>query len=395
MGNGIIGDRRGAPLTTSTSAGSGGVRSHRVIFIDLARAMAVVLMVFGHTFSALLSDAYRVGDWVDVWTFQRGLTSGFFLLLAGLAFSVATSRHWPAHTHVSVGLLKRLRRFVILIVLGYSLHFPVSHLADLATATDQQWRRLFAVDVLQMIGVTFIGVQALVMATRTRRAFTVAVLVVAAVIVVATPTVRDVDWVPLLPLSLVAYLSAATGSQFPLFPWSAYVLCGAALGQLYARWGASHPAVFANWGMLAPGVVLIALAAYIEGLLGPLAAGPSGWIPRDVLLRAGACLVVLSLLAHASQHIAQLPRVFGAVAQESLLVYFVHLCVVYGSVWNLGLDRVYGEALSPAASVMTAIAVVVPMIGLAWLWNGLKHSRPRVAKRVTVLAGIGLIVSLL
>ena len=357
--------------------------------------MAVVLMVFGHTSSALLSDVYRVGDWVDVWTFQRGLTSGFFLLLAGLAFSVATSRHWPAHTHLSVALLRRLGRFAILIILGYSLHFPVSHLADLATATDQQWRRLFAVDVLQMIGVTFIAVQALVMAARTRGAFTVAVLVVAAAIVVATPTVRNIDWVPLLPLSLVAYLSTATGSQFPLFPWSAYVLGGAALGQLYARWGAARPTAFANWGMLAPGVALIMLAPYIEALLGPLAAGASAWMPRDVLLRAGSCLVVLGILAHACQHIARLPRLFGAVAQESLLVYFVHLCVVYGSVWNVGLYRFYGEALSPAESVLTAIAVVVPMIALAWLWNGLKHSRPVAAQRVRVLAGIGLVVFLL
>ena len=382
-------------MTATTTAGIGGVRSHRVIFIDLARAIAVVLMVFGHTSSALLSDAYRVGAWVDVWTFQRGLTSGFFLLLAGLAFSVATSRHWPAHTHLSVVLLKRFRRFAILIVLGYALHFPVSHLADLATATDQQWRRLFAVDVLQMIGVTFIAVQALVMVARTRRVFAVAVLVVAAAIVVATPTVRTIDWVPLLPLSFVAYLSTETGSQFPLFPWSAYVLCGAALGQLYARWGAAHPTAFANWGMLAPGMGLIVLASYIEGLLGPLTAGAAGWIPRDVVLRTGSCLLVLGMLAHATRHIARLPRLFGAVAQESLLVYFVHLCVVYGSIWNPGLYRFYGEALSPAASFLTAVAVVVPMIALAWLWNGLKHSRPVVASRVRVMAGIGLIVFLL
>lgn len=83
------------------------------------------------------------------------------------------------------------------------------------------------------------------------------------------------------------------------------------------------------------------------------------------------------------------------VAQESLLVYLVHLCVVYGSIWNQGLYRFHGEVLSPPASVITAIAVVVPMIVLALLWNGLKHSRPVVAKRVKVLAGIGLIVSLL
>jgi len=356
--------------------------------------MAVVLMVFGHTTSALLSDAYKLGDWVVVWTFQRGLTSGFFLLVAGLAFSVATSRNWAAHTHVSLTLLKRLRRFAILIILGYLLHFPVSDLAGLATATDQQWRRLLAVDVLQMIGVTFMVLQALVMVTRTRRAFAVAVLMVAAAIVAATPVVRDFDWVSLLPLSLVAYLSTVTGSQFPLFPWSAYVLCGAALGQVYARWGLVHPTAFANWAILVPGVALIVLASYIEGLLGPLAASASGWIPRDVLLRAGSCFVVLGLLAHASQYITQLPRVFGAVAQESLLVYFVHLCIVYGSIWNPGLYRFYGEALSPAASVITAIAVVVLMIALAWLWNGLKHSRPVVAKRVTVMVAIGLIVFL-
>ena len=222
-----------------------------------------------------------------------------------------------------------------------------------------------------------------------------AVLVVAAAIVVVTPTVRDIDWVPRLPLSLGAYLSTGTGSQFPLFPWSTYVLIGVALGQIYARWGAAHPTVFANRGMLAPGVALIALASLVDWLLGPLAAGESGWIPRDVLLRAGSCLLILGMLAHACQYIVQLPRVVGAVAQESLLVYFVHLCIVYGSIWNPGLFRFYGEALSPAASVMTAIAVVVPMIALAWLWNGLKHSRPVVAKRVTIMAGIGLIVSLL
>ena len=68
------------------------VHARRVVFIDLARALAVVLMVAGHTSSALLADRYRTGYWFDVWTFQRGLTSALFLLLAGFAFSVATTR---------------------------------------------------------------------------------------------------------------------------------------------------------------------------------------------------------------------------------------------------------------------------------------------------------------
>lgn len=44
---------------------------------------------------------------------------------------------------------------------------------------------------------------------------------------------------------------------------------------------------------------------------------------------------------------------------------------------------------------MTVITVVLPMIALAWLWNGLKHSRPRVARLVSVVAGMGLVALLL
>jgi uncharacterized membrane protein len=103
------------------------VHAHRVIFIDLARALAVVLMVAGHTSSALLADPYRGGPWFDVWMFQRGLTSALFLLLAGFAFTVATTRHWSSHLRVSDAVVKRLRRFALFVVLGYGLHFPVLH----------------------------------------------------------------------------------------------------------------------------------------------------------------------------------------------------------------------------------------------------------------------------
>ena len=71
------------------------------------------------------------------------------------------------------------------------------------------------------------------------------------------------------------------------------------------------------------------------------------WVPTQVSLRMGASLILLALIARASQRITRLPHVFGAVAQETLLIYFVHLCIVYGSVWNRGLAQIYGQTLSP------------------------------------------------
>ncbi len=362
---------------------------HRVIFIDLARAMAVVMMVYGHTVSALLAPEYRTGAWFDLWIFQRSLTSSLFLLLSGFAFSIATTRHWASHTRLTPGVLKRARRFALFILLGYALHFPVRHFADLAYASEERWRSFFVVDVLQLIGVTFLFIQLLVLTVKSRRVFMVVSFVLALAIIYAAPWAWSRDWTASMPDVLAAYLSPSTGSQFPLVPWAGYVLMGAAAGQVYARWGAADLKRFANRALLIPGLVILPLT-WNRGWEGPLArfgAGDSNWVPGEVIFRAGACFVILALMAHASQRIARLPHLFGAVAQESLLVYFVHLCIVYGSIWNVGLTRYYGESLSLPATVGVVVVIEAAMVLLAWQWNRLKHHRPRTARWISFAVG--------
>jgi hypothetical protein len=272
----------------------------------------------------------------------------------------------------------------------------VAHFSELVTATDVQWRAFLATDVLQLIGVTFVFIQLLVMIVRSRRAFTIAVFTLATFVIVAAPAVWRADWSRTLPLALSSYLSSSTGSQFPIFPWAAFVLLGAGIGQLYARWGAAHLRRFANWGMLLPGAVLVAVAANMPvGPAATVAVEQWNWLPGQLLLRTGVCLVILGIVAHVSDRISQLPHVFGAVAQESLVIYFVHLCVVYGSVWNRGLHQYYGEALSLPVTLLAVAAVVAPMIALAWHWNGLKHARPRAARWVSVVTGTLLVARLL
>ena len=325
----------------------------------------------------MLGASYREGRWFEVWNFQRGLTSALFLLLAGFAFSIATTRHWSTHLQVSGPVLKRARRFAMFVVLGYVLHLPVRPIYRLADVSEMQWRALLAVDVLQLIGTTLIAIQAVVLLSRSRRVFMVASAVIALVVVAVAPQMWRTDWTAVTTPALAAYLSPATGSLFPLFPWAAYPFIGAAAGQFYTRWGAAHLGGFARWGMIVPGLVLIGIGA---GLLED--------VPSDVALRTGSCFLVMGVIALLSQRISQLPHVFGAVAQESLVIYFVHLCIVYGSVWNTGLNHFFGERMSPLGTLALVVAVVLPMIGLAWYWNRLKHARPAAARWVTVTCGI-------
>ena len=176
-----------AGTVTATGPEAHGVHAHRVIFIDLARAMAVVMMVYGHTVDALLAEPYRVGRIYSAWQFQRGLTSCFFLLLSGFAFSITTSRHWQSHLQISPAFVKRVRRFGLFIILGYALHFPVRHFSDLPSASAELWRYFLTCDVLLLIGVAFISVQLLVLVTRTRARFTIAAFAIATLLVAATP----------------------------------------------------------------------------------------------------------------------------------------------------------------------------------------------------------------
>jgi uncharacterized membrane protein len=251
--------------------------------------------------------------------------------------------------------------------------------------TDERWRSFLTVDVLQLIGVSLVVLQLLVLLMRTPRAFGMAAFVSFAGVLVATPFVWAVDWTGGLPLWVAAYLSpAATASPFPLIPWIAYVLMGAGLGQVYSHWGAGHLAAFANRFLLAGGGAMLA-----AGLLpfAPLGASPhSAGNPNDILIRAGSVLLTLGLIAHFSRRLSRLPHVFGAMAQESLLVYFVHLMIVYGSVWNFGLQFFVGPGLSLVPGYVVVILLVSSMAALAWAWNWLKHAHPRVARVISYVA---------
>jgi hypothetical protein len=83
------------------------------------------------------------------------------------------------------------------------------------------------------------------------------------------------------------------------------------------------------------------------------------------------------------------------VAQETLLIYFVHLCIVYGSVWNTGLVQLYGEALAPVQVLAVVVVLILAMTALAWQWNWLKHTSPRAARWISIGAAALLVLPLL
>ena len=109
--------------------------------------------------------------------------------------------------------------------------------------------------------------------------------------------------------------------------------------------------------------------------------------PNQVALRMGASLLLLVTDCAGQPAHHRLPHVFGAVAQETLLIYFVHLCIVYGSIWNRGLAQIFGPTLGPGRTVVCVVLLLAAMAGLAWYWNWWKHTKPRAARWTAIGAG--------
>jgi uncharacterized membrane protein len=263
------------------------------------------------------------------------------------------------------------------------LHFPAGRVLDLPWVREPQWRSFYAADVLQLIGVTFIGVQCLVLLVPSRRNFSLVALALAVLTVALQPLMWSVDWSRWLPMPVWAYLSPVFGPEFPLFPlfpWSAFILVGVALGQLYARWGGAHLGDFTRRALVVPGAIIVA-AGYGVALFPHeiFAGGARSLLPLDMAIRAGACLLILGAIALASGHVMRLPHVFSAMAQETLLIYFIHLCVIYGSAWSYGLVHAFGASLDPWGTLGVVVALIAVMAAMAAYWNWLKHARPRTA----------------
>ena len=363
-----------APSSGPTPAGG------RILFIDLARAIAVLLMVQGHTIDALLHPDYRTSLQYNSWLYLRGLTSCTFLFLSGAAFSLTAMRHWDDQRRLSRRAVKRIRRLVFFFALGYFVKFPMGKFVHLQYATDERWRSFLAVDVLQNVAFTLLALQALMWLTRTPKVFSTACAWLAGLMVGLTPMVHGVDWRASMPLAVAAFLNHETGSIFPLFPWAGFTLLGATFGVTFGPWATRDHLQPLARGLFLVGAAL-AIGAGVLGEYGWFEYGVHDWwraSPLSFVQRLGSVLLLLSVVAGIGNYVTRLTPPLQGLAEESLLVYAVHVALLYGSLWTVGLGPRFGPQ-PPGVVLVWVIVMLLAMTGLALVWNNIERLHPRLA----------------
>ena len=331
--------------------------------------MALV-MVQGHLNDALLSPAAKAGVLYQLQLVIHGSTAPGFLFASGF---VAGLPRAPLSVRASV---RRARRLLFLLGVGYALHLPYLSLwKTLLQATPADKAHALSCSALHVIAVTQLFVLALQWAVGRRWVAVAAGL--AMLVLAATPAVWASDLSRRLPLALGAYIDVrAAPSAFPVFPYSAFVLAGTVAGAALGRQDAAtraRRALRGGAGLLAAGaLVALALRGRVEFW------GPS---PGYALLRLGALLLLLLGVERAVRRKGRLASALALIGHETLLVYVLHLQLLYGAVlWPAPLAPWAGRVGLLAADTVLLSAMVVVLFLAAWAWHRLKVRWPQAAQ---------------
>ena len=338
------------------------------------RGLACVLMFQTHCYDSWLSPAARKTTFFMYSQLGGTLPAPLFLFLAGISFALVTDklvRKGVVPGQVAkitirrgaeifaLGLLFRLQEYVI--AFGWS-----------------PWTDLFRVDILNTIGVSMMLMGVMCRAVlagaapvehRTRLGTCAAA--VALSISLLTPLLWT--WRPnWLPWPLQSYVSGVHNLGepqswlFPIFPWAAFAFAGLAVGFLLQEgWAQRHEAVvFLSAGL--GGVMLIAVARWLDAQPRQMYPVYDFWhtSPNFFLIRVGLLLIIQAAsYAWCQWGAAQLgfsPLI--QLGQTSLLVYWVHIELVYGRLSILP-KRV--EGIRAATLGLGAIFLMMVALSLA------------------------------
>lgn len=369
---------------------------NRIVFIDLLRGWATLLMIEVHVFNAFLYPDIREAGWFTLVNFMNGLVAPAFLFVAGMVFVIVSERKVEDFRSFGSAFWRQLGRITLIWGIGYILHIPFFSFTRIVNETTEAGLlKFFQVDILHCIALGLL----ILFLTRTmirERAVFVRILVVLGLIaVLAAPIIWEIDFDPILPPFAAAYMNGQHFSQFPVFPWLGFMLFGGQAGVLYLEMKEAEKEGKFVWTLFWWGAVLIAL--YLLSTLLPNPPFAGSHIETDPLffgLRFGIVLVLLVWCWYYAKIMDSQDSVIFDISKESLLVYTAHLLLLYGTFWNeRSLVDIFGRSFSVFECALATVALAGLMIFAAKAWQMVKGKSRQAARRISFgMAFVALVV---
>ena len=370
--------------------------SKRCDWLDLIRGWAVIVMIEVHCVNVWLRQGLAPG-WLE---YLNGLVAPSFIMCAGYSLALSTFR--------ADGSIRPFaptaRRLGFILLCAYLLHAPGLTLAEWTVlSTAQKFRELFKIDVLQCIVFSLLILQGLARAIRRPLVYAAAALAAAVAVALASPHlwrpgVADGLWLPVRGL-FNGNPDRGVTALFPLFPWFAFAAFGSVLGVLYRSTRVLAQAGQALWSE-AKWLVFLALIGIGLGWWGsayaPSWLAGSSLTPSDlgrlhnttlpsIAQRLGVVCLAGSLLGGVEAVRGRWPgpQAVKAASSESLLIYMLHLEIIFGLLLAAPIRSRIGlewHSQGWAGTLLLTAAVILVNLAACLQWQKLRRDPVRAWK---------------
>lgn len=351
---------------------------NRIIFLDLMRAIAVFMMVQGHTIHTVLDLELRSKEYLfySIWHFMRGFTAPIFMFTAGVVFTYLLNLNdLPFKDNPRIK--KGFKRFLLLLGTGYLLRYPTHRIFDFSNVSEKQMLIFFNVDALHLIA---FGILFIILFRYTAEKFKVDGKIVYGIstllFFLIAPVFKSYNFLAVLPVQIAAYLNYDTGSFFPLFPWAGYVLAGGVLGKYLAQNpGIQRQKIFSK-NLFIIGLTILLASVLMISLEDMFYSSGKYWRGAASIsfYRLGAVVLLNAFVSYLALKLEKIPNIIFLAGRHTLLIYVVHLVMLYGCVFFPGLySSPFGQTLNTWQSILSACFMICLMSGMVLIIEKIKN----------------------
>jgi len=345
----------------------------RYKFIDYLRGWALLVMIEVHVFNSMLIPAIKAEQWFYVLNFINGLVAPAFLFVSGFAFYISSDRKLDELRKYGKAFWRKIGRIAVILLAGYSLHFPFSPIFHGGNIFYINWKPYLIVDILQCIAIGLLILFVLRLIIKSTKAYDLIVLVSGLLIVIVSPLLDTIEFSGYVPPFFAAYFNRVYGSLFPLFPWLGFMFLGASACKYFldSRKKREEKKYINR-------LTLIGFVLLLFGYFFPLDF-ISGGIPYFnsnylfFFLRLGYVFLLLVLCWYYAEFKKPGKSFVLDVSRESLLVYWLHLVLIYGVLWKgESLYTTVDHSFGVVNCIIMTLIISVLMIFVAKAWGEIK-----------------------
>lgn len=298
--------------------------SGRLGFIDWVRGLAAVIMLQGHTFNSFARTDLRDKGPYMLSQFVGGLPPAIFLFLTGItfAFLMDSQEKQNVSTGKKVWAAVKRSRYLFLIAFLFRIQlyvfgYPTSPFNEIAR-----------VDILNCMGLAMLIFAPMAVFTTRERIRLCTILGVLVAVLAPVMTMINTNSIPWV---VRAYLFPDL-NYFGFFPWASFLAFGMVAGSVLRVIKPEDMQRTMLW-MMGIGLALATFAHHLSELPYSIYPKVDFWLdsPALIAIKLGFVLCLLSL-AYLWVNLGSAQRwsLFRQLGTTSLLVYWVHIELVYG-----------------------------------------------------------------